>query len=162
MSDEAVYPGSFDPLTLGHLDVVKRASSIFSKVTLAVVDKPADRSLFTTEERVAMAKSSVEGLDNVEVASFGGLLVDYVRAHDVHVVIRGIRAYADFEYEFQMALTNRRIAPEVETLFMMPREETSYVSSSIVREILNAGGDTSMFVPDPVEAALEELRRRSS
>ncbi len=162
MSGQAVYPGSFDPLTLGHLDVVKRAASVFSGLTLAVVEKPAEATLFKTEERVGMAREAVSDLENVKVSSFRGLLVDYVQSLDIHVVIRGIRAYADFEYEFQMALTNRRLAPGVETLFMMPREEYSYVSSSIVREIHAAGGDTSMFVPACVEPFLGKNKGKSA
>ena len=152
-----VYPGSFDPLTLGHLDLVERASGIFERVVLAVAaqsGKPG--ALFTTDERIAMAREVVADLPNVEVERMDGMLVDFCRAHGARVLLRGIRVYSDFEYEFQMALTNRKLAPEIETLFMMPKEEHSCVSSSIVREIESFGGDSARFVPPAVQRRLQE------
>ena len=151
-----VYPGSFDPLTLGHLDLVERASGIFGRVVLAVAAgqwKPG--ALFSCAERVEMARESTRALGNVEVRVMEGMLVDFCRSIGARVVLRGLRAYSDFEYEFQMALTNRKLAPEIETLFMMPKEEHSCVSSSIVREIESFGGDSSRFVPPAVRRRLE-------
>lgn len=156
MTNLAVYPGSFDPLTLGHVDLVHRASRLFKRLILAVSVSARKKLLFTVEERVAMAGKLAKDIPNVEVDTFDGLLVDYVRSKRACVVVRGLRAFSDFEYEFQMALTNRKMAPEVETLFMMPREVYSYVSSSVVREISALGGDTGEFVPDFVQSALKK------
>lgn len=147
-----VYPGTFDPITLGHLDLVQRAAGLFDRAILAVAaqsTKPG--ALFTTEERVEMAREVVADLPNVSVERMDGLLVDFCRAHGARVLLRGIRVYSDFEYEFQMALTNRKLAPEIETLFLMPKEEHSCVSSSIVREIVSFGGDSTRFVPPAVQ-----------
>ena len=152
-----VYPGTFDPITLGHLDLVQRAAGLFDRVVLAVAaqsGKPG--ALFTTDERIAMAREVVADLPNVEVERMDGMLVDFCRAHGARVLLRGIRVYSDFEYEFQMALTNRKLAPEIETLFMMPKEEHSCVSSSIVREIESFGGDSARFVPPAVQRRLQE------
>jgi len=163
MIKTAIYAGTFDPLTLGHMDLVERGSEIFERFILAVVVQPPKDNLFSVKERVAMAKAVVKNIPNVEVDAFDGLLVDYARRKKIGVLIRGLRAYSDFEYEFQMALTNRKLAPEVETLFMMPNEIHSYVSSSTVREVARLGGDISEFVPDPVRVAVEtkmRLRRR--
>lgn len=143
----AVYAGTFDPLTLGHMDLIERSAEIFDHLILAVAKATSKRTLFTLEERTSMARVVVAGLDNVEVDSFDGLLINYARSRKARVLIRGLRAYSDFEYEFQMALTNRKLAPEIETLFMMPKENHSYVSSSIVREVAVMGGDTREFVP---------------
>ena len=151
-----VYPGSFDPLTLGHLDLVERASGIFERVVLAVAAgqwKPG--ALFSCAERVEMAREATRALGNVEVRVMEGMLVDFCRSIGARVVLRGLRAYSDFEYEFQMALTNRKLAPEIETFFLMPREDHSYVSSSIVREIASYAGDTSRFVPPEVQRHIE-------
>lgn len=159
----AVYPGTFDPLTLGHVDLIERSSSIFDKVILAVaVDSPKN-TLFSIEDRVRMGREVVRDLSlgNVEVASFSGLLIHYARKRGASVLIRGLRAYSDFEYEFQLALTNRKMEPEVETLFMMPKEVHSYVTSSMVREIARLGGDPTEFVPGPVLRALRQCFRRS-
>lgn len=156
MKKTAVYPGTFDPLTLGHVDVVHRAARLFDRLILAVaVGTPKD-TLFSIKERMAMARSLAATMPNVEAVEFNGLLVDYVRQIGAHVIIRGLRAFSDFEYEFQMALTNRKMAPDVEVLFMMPRESYSYISSSVVREIASLGGDTSKFVPPFVYAALKK------
>lgn len=156
MIKTAIYAGTFDPLTLGHMDLIERGSEIFDQLILAVVVQPPKDNLFSVRERVAMAKAVVKGISNVEVDSFNGLLIDYARSRKIKLLIRGLRAYSDFEYEFQMALTNRKLAPEIETLFMMPNEIHSYVSSSTVREVSRLGGDISEFVPEPVRLAVEK------
>ncbi len=161
MRKAAIYPGTFDPLTLGHLDVIERVAAIFEHVILAIVTLPARKSpMFTLEERVAMARESVAHLPNVKVEPFSGLLVDYAHRKDIHVLVRGIRAYSDFEYEFQMALMNRKLAGDVETLFLMPKEAFSYISSSVVREISEQGGDVSELVPAPVLTAIQRHLRK--
>ena len=152
----AIYPGTFDPLTLGHVDLVHRAARLFDRLILAVAVSARKGTLFSIEERMAMARSLAVTMPNVEAVEFDGLLVDYVRHIGARVIIRGLRAFSDFEYEFQMALTNRKMAPDVEVLFMMPRESYSYISSSVVREIASLGGDTSKFVPSFVHAALKK------
>ena len=152
---QAVYAGTFDPLTYGHLDVAARAAHVFDRLVLAVAEDPRKTLLFSTAERLKLARSSVAELANVDVVPFSGLLVDWARARGIHTLIRGLRAFSDFEYEFQMALTNRKLAPDVETLFLMPSEDFSYVSSSMVREIAALGGDVDKFVPPPVAAALK-------
>ena len=151
----AVYAGTFDPMTLGHLDVAARAAHVFEHLTLAVAEDPRKTLLFSVEERLELARTSVAGLDNVEVVPFGGLLVNWARNRGIHTLIRGLRAFSDFEYEFQMALTNRKLAPDIETMFLMPNEDFSYVSSSMVREIAALGGDVGKFVPAAVAAALK-------
>ena len=151
----AVYAGTFDPVTFGHLDVAARAAQVFDRLTLAVAEDPRKKLLFSTAERLELAKAAVAGLKNVEVVPFSGLLVDWARARGIHTLIRGLRAFSDFEYEFQMALTNRKLAPDIETMFLMPSEDYSYVSSSMVREIATLGGDVDKFVPAPVAAALK-------
>ena len=151
----AVYAGTFDPMTFGHLDVAARAAHVFEHLTLAVAEDPRKTLLFSVEERLELARTSVVGLDNVEVVPFGGLLVNWARNRGIHTLIRGLRAFSDFEYEFQMALTNRKLAPDIETMFLMPNEDFSYVSSSMVREIAALGGDVGKFVPAVVAAALK-------
>ena len=155
MKKLAVYPGTFDPLTLGHVDLVHRAARLFDRLILAVAVGVRKDTLFSIKERMAMARSLAGTMPNVEAVEFNGLLVDYVRHIGARVIIRGLRAFSDFEYEFQMALTNRKMAPDVEVLFMMPRESYSYISSSLVREIASLGGDTSKFVSPFVHAALK-------
>jgi pantetheine-phosphate adenylyltransferase len=152
----ALYPGTFDPLTLGHVDLIERSADIFDRLLLAVAFDSPKRTLFSVRSRVAMGREVVRelGLQNVEVCSFSGLLIDYARQRGVSVMVRGLRAYSDFEYEFQLALANRKMAPEIETLFMMPKEVHSYVTSSMVREIARLGGDPADFVPGPVLRAL--------
>ena len=151
-----VYPGTFDPLTMGHFDLLERACGLFDNVILAVsANSDQAGSLFTCEERVAMAREVAVELGNVTVEIMDGLLVDFMRKHRARVVLRGLRAYSDFEYEFQMALTNRKLAPEIETIFMMPKEDHSYVSSSTVREVARYAGDTSLFVPAAVQRYIE-------
>lgn len=146
----AIYAGTFDPLTLGHWDLIERSAEIFPTLILAVATNPSKNPLFSLEERIDMARNVVKDLDNVEVDTFEGLLIDYSRLRNARVLIRGLRAYSDFESEFQMALTNRKLAPEIETLFMMPKEIHSYVSSSTVREVARFGGDVGKFVPASV------------
>jgi pantetheine-phosphate adenylyltransferase len=159
----AIYPGTFDPLTLGHVDLIERSASIFEGVVVAVAVDTPKKTLFSVEERVRMGRQVVAelSLGNVEVCSFRGLLINYAKRRGVNVLVRGLRAYSDFEYEFQLALTNRKMEPDVETLFMMPKEVHSYVTSSMVREIARLGGDPADFVPAPVLRALQRRFRRS-
>jgi pantetheine-phosphate adenylyltransferase len=156
MRHSALYAGTFDPITLGHLDLMERASRIFERVIIAVVERPKKKTLFTARERAKMVKDAVRNLQNVQVEVFNGLLVDYARQRGISVLVRGLRAYSDFEYEFQMALTNRKIAPNIETLFLMPKETFSYLSSSVVREVAELGGDLRDFVP---ACAIPHVRR---
>ncbi len=150
----AIYAGTFDPITLGHLDLIERSAELFDRVILAVAESSPKHTLFSVADRVTMAREVTAGMERVEVDSFNELLIDYARAQRVRILIRGLRAYSDFEYEFQMALTNRKMAPEIETLFMMPKEIHSYVSSSTVRQVAALGGDTREFVPAPVQRHL--------
>ena len=152
----AVYPGSFDPVTNGHLDVIERAARLFDEVLVAIAHNEAKSGLFSFDERIALLKENVSRFDNVRVTQFDGLLVDFARAQDVHVVIRGLRAVSDFEFEFQMALMNRKLDPGVETMFLMPKEEYTYLSSRLVKEIARLGGSVGAFVPDSVAKALRE------
>ncbi len=162
---KAVYPGTFDPMTLGHFDLIKRAAKLYDRLVVAVAATSKKQgALFGAEERLAMIREDVRRarLGNVEVKVLDGLLVDFCRREEAFVVIRGVRVYSDFEYEFQMALTNRRLAPEIETLFMMPSENLAYVTASTVREIASYGGDTAAFVTPAVQRRLkrEEEKRR--
>ena len=154
--NRAVYAGTFDPITFGHMDVAARAAHVFDHLTLAVAEDPRKTLMFRTEERIELARASLADLRNVEVVPFSGLLVNWARAHGIHTLIRGLRAFSDFEYEFQMALTNRKLAPDIETLFLMPNEDFSYVSSSMVREIASLGGGVEKFVPAVVASALQK------
>lgn len=160
MNKTAIYAGTFDPITYGHLDLVERAAKTFDRLVISVAASKGKGTLFSLDERVELVKKVVSVFPNVEVDSFSGLLVDHVRARGARIIIRGLRAFSDFEFEFQMALTNRRMAPDVETIFLMPKEEYSYVSSSSVREIAMMGGDTGLFVPRVVKEALEERAGR--
>lgn len=157
---KAVCPGSFDPVTSGHIDVIERAARVFEEVIVAVAPNPAKTHLFTLEERIEMLRESTNHLPNVRVDYFDGLLVDYVRRLDAGVIVKGLRALSDFEFEFQMALVNRNLTPEVETVFMMTGAEYSYVSSSIVREIAGFGGSVKGLVPEAVEYRLKEKFRK--
>src|SRR6266496_4207693 len=151
---KVVYPGTFDPLTRGHEDIVRRAARLFDRVIVGVADSEAKRPYFTTAERVGMARAVLAPFANVEVASFSSLLMDFVHAQDARVILRGLRAASDFEYEFQMAGMNRNLYPEVETLILTPSEQYLFMSSTIVREIASLGGDVSSFVSPPVAARL--------
>jgi pantetheine-phosphate adenylyltransferase len=155
MTRLAIYAGTFDPVTLGHLDLIERGAEIFERLILAVAAQPPKSPLFSADERLAMMREVVQKLRNVQVEVLDGLLIDFARRRRAKVLLRGLRAYSDFEYEFQMALTNRKMAPEIETLFMMPKEIHSYVSSSTVKEVARLGGDTSEFVPACVQRMLE-------
>jgi len=161
VSTKAIYAGTFDPLTLGHMDLIRRASGIFDELILAVAGSTRKQTLFSLEERVAMATEVVTPFKNVTVEGFNGLLVDYARSRKIHVVVRGLRAFSDFEFEFQMALMNRSMASDVETMFLMPKQDYSYVSSSSVREVAELGGDVTAFVPPAVKRALDlKLKNR--
>ena len=151
-----IYPGSFDPITNGHLDVIHRASRLFDQVVVAVARNGGKQPLFTPAERKTLIEQSTGGLGNVSVDLFEGLLVEYVEQQSGHAVIRGLRALSDFEYEFQMALMNRNLNEQVETLFMMPRASYSFLSSHLVKEIATLGGDVSGFVTPEVRAAMSE------
>ena len=143
----AIYPGSFDPVTYGHLDIIRRAASMFDRVIVLVVTNLAKQPMFTKEERMDFLRRATSGLENVEVDSYGGLLADYAREHDARVIVKGLRALSDFEYEFQMALTNRRLNPEAETVFLTTTAEHMYLSSSLVKQVATLGGEISDFVP---------------
>jgi len=156
----AVYPGTFDPVTLGHLDVIRRGAAIFDELVVAVAGGSVTKDpLFSESERSGFIRAHTGDLENVTVEIFDTLAVEFVRSKGFNVLLRGIRTVSDFEYEFQMALTNRRLAPEVETVFVMPRLEYSYVSARLIREIVGYGGPVSAFVPEDVA---EALRRRIS
>ena len=151
----AVYPGTFDPLTNGHVDIIRRGSALFDRIVVAILVKPAKSPLFTVEERVEMTRTVFESQPGVEVDTFQGLLVDYASRQDADVIVRGLRAISDFEYEMEMALMNRRLSPTIETVLMMPAESYTYLSSRLVKEIFALGGSVRGLVPDVVEAGLE-------
>ena len=150
----ALYPGSFDPITNGHLDVIERAARLFDHVLVAVADNNSKNALFSTEDRVSLIRQSVSSLPNVQVTSFKGLLVDFAAASGARVVVRGLRAVTDFEYEFQMALMNKTLRPDLETIFLASREVFTYVSSRVIKEVARLGGDVTRMVPAPVATAL--------
>ena len=159
--NKAIYPGSFDPVTLGHLDIIERTSKIFDRVIIGVLNNKSKSPLFSVEERVNMLKEVTSSLPNVEVQSFEGLLIDFVRKNDARVIVRGLRAITDFEYELQMAQTNRVIAPEVDTIFLTTNLRYSYLSSSIVKEIAEFDGEISAFLhPAVAEKVREKLTAR--
>jgi len=160
MCKKAVYPGSFDPVTYGHIDLIKRALSVFEEVVVAVAGNVDKEPIFSVKERMEMIKEAVKDLDNVTVEAFDGLVVDFARKKKTSVIIRGLRMISDFEYEFQMALTNRRLAPDVETLFLMPSEQYSFLSSRLLKEAAGLGADLSSFVPDSVEKALKKKLKK--
>src|SRR4051794_24659678 len=155
----AVYPGSFDPLHNGHLDIIERCSKTFDEVLVAVLRNEEKRPLFSVEERVEIIREMVAGRASCRVESFSGLLVDFMDQVGARAVVRGLRAVSDFEYEFQMALMNRRLNPRVETVFMMPREDYTYLSSRLVKEVFSLGGDLTGLVPEPVLARLRQRLR---
>jgi pantetheine-phosphate adenylyltransferase len=155
----AVYPGSFDPITNGHVDVIARAAKLFDEVIVAAATNDAKQSLFSMEERVAMMREVTARFPNVKVVAFEGLLVEFARQAGAVAVVRGLRAISDFEFEFQMALMNRKLEPTIETVFLTPREEYTYLSSRIVKEIARLGGAVEAFVPEPVVEALRKKLR---
>ena len=155
MSQKAVYPGTFDPITQGHEDLIRRAARLFDHVVLAVANSRTKRPLFTLAERIDMAKEALADIRNVTVAGFSGLLMQFVREQQARVVLRGVRAVSDFDYEFQLAGMNRKLYPEVETVFMTPGEEHMFLSATLVREISMMGGDVSKFVSPTVVARLK-------
>jgi len=154
----ALYAGTFDPVTLGHLDLIGRGARLFPGLTVGVADNVRKKPLFTAEERVGFLRRAVKArrLRGVRVVSFRGLVVDWARAHGISVLLRGVRTTSDFEYEYQMALTNRALAPGVESVFVMPSEEYAYLSSTLIREVVRNGGDASRWVPREVDRALRE------
>ena len=152
----AVFPGSFDPITNGHLDIIGRGLSVFDQVTIAILVNPEKHPLFTVEERVDLIREAFRGEDRVQVDTFSGLLVDYAERVGASVIVRGLRAISDFEYEFQMGLMNRRLNPRIETVFMMPAESYSYLSSRLVKEVFQLGGPVRDLVPAAVERRLRE------
>ena len=159
----AVFPGTFDPITNGHLDIIERGLKVFDGLIVAVAENPGKAPLFSIEERVEMVRESIEGIEGVEVESFSTLLVEYLKEKGIKVILRGLRVISDFEHEFQMALTNRKLAPEVETVFMMTGERFAYTKSSLIKEIYNLGGRIDCFVPPPVVRMFErKFGRRDS
>jgi pantetheine-phosphate adenylyltransferase len=159
----ALYPGTFDPLTNGHLDLIKRSVRMFDKVVVAIFENPAKGPLFSVEERRRLIEESTRGLNNIEIDTFSNtLLVFYAKRRQAHVIIRGLRAIADFEYEFQMTLMNRRLDEDIETVFLMPREEYTYVASRLIKEVAAYGGNVEELVPPPVALALKEKLRRQA
>ena len=158
MSVIAIYPGSFDPLTNGHVDIIQRGSKLFDRIVIAILLNIEKAPLFTVQERVEITRDVFRGYPNVEVDTFDGLLVDYAERRGAGVIVRGLRAISDFEYEMQMALMNRRLRPEVETVFMMPAEPYTYVSSRLVKEVVALGGSVHGLVPAIVERRLREKK----
>jgi pantetheine-phosphate adenylyltransferase len=156
MSRTAIYPGSFDPMTLGHVNIVERSLEVFDEVIVAVLRHPEKRAMFSVEERVEMMKNIFSMQPRVRIESFDGLLVDYVRSTGSRTVIRGLRAVQDFEYEFQMTMMNRRLAPDIDTVFMMTDEEFFYIASRTVKEVAALGGDITGLVPELVEAEMKK------
>ena len=155
MSHKALYPGTFDPITKGHIDLVERACKLFDKVVLAIAESETKNSLFNLEERINISKRIFDGNNQVEVIGFSGLLVDLAKDNDAKILIRGLRVVADFEYEFQLATMNRSLAPDIESIFLTPKESLIYVSSSLIKEICDLKGDISKFVHPSVEQALK-------
>lgn len=156
-----IYPGTFDPITNGHFDVLQRAAKLFDRVTVAVAISTTKTALFSPEQRVELIRANLGQLPNVDVVSFDGLLVEFARKHQAQAIIRGLRALSDFEFEFNMALMNRHLEPQVETIFVMPKEAYSYTSSSLVKQIARLGGDIAHFVPANVSAALKVALKKN-
>ena len=162
MCQKAIYPGTFDPVTYGHIDVIKRAVRLFGEVIVAVADNSGKDPLFSSKERVSLLKKSLKDVPGATVQSFSGLAVDFARSQKASILIRGLRMLSDFEYEFQMALTNRKLEDSIETLFLMPSESYSYVSSKLLKEASALGADVSAFVPRCVENALKRKSKKSA
>ena len=152
----AIYPGTFDPITNGHIDIVRRSAKLFDKVVISIAMSSRKQPLFTLEERVALVEAALKDLDNVDVEGFKGLLADYAKEKGATVLIRGVRAVADFEYEYQLATVNRKLNPELESVLLTPSSETSHISSTIVRDVAAHNGDVSAFVPPLVKDALDK------
>ncbi len=160
MCQAAIYPGTFDPVTNGHIDLICRAREIFSEVIIAVAHNPHKKPIFSVSERVVMLKKATAGMDGVIVTDFDGLVVDFAHKCKAKVLVRGLRMLSDFEYEFQMALTNRKLSSDIETIFLMPHESYSYISAKLIKEAARLGADLSDFVPDFVGKALEKKMHR--
>ncbi|WP_305818224.1 pantetheine-phosphate adenylyltransferase [Photobacterium leiognathi] len=156
MTTRVIYPGTFDPITNGHLDLIERAAAMFDHVIVGVAFNPSKKPLFDLNERVELAGKITKHLDNVEIVGFSGLLVDFAKGHNANILVRGLRAVSDFEYEFQLANMNRRLMPELETVFLTPAEENSFISSTIVKEVALHKGDVSQFVDPLITTALLE------
>ncbi|TKI04030.1 pantetheine-phosphate adenylyltransferase [Martelella alba] len=159
MTTKAIYPGTFDPFTNGHLDLVTRAAKLFDSVVLAIAFSPSKRPLFSLEERVSLAKSVTGHLVNVEVLGFGDLMADFARQQQATILVRGLRAISDFEYEMQLARMNQHLMPELESVFLMPDREWSYISSTLVKEVALHGGDIDHFLPAPIAAEVKKRLR---
>jgi pantetheine-phosphate adenylyltransferase len=155
MSTKVIYPGTFDPMTNGHLDIVTRAALMFDRIVLAIAASPSKKPMFTLEERVSLAQQVVAHLPNVEVVGFSDLMANFARDQQANVLVRGLRAVSDFEYEMQLAHMNRHLLPELESVFLMPSEQYSFISSSLVKEVARHKGDVSAFLPQPVFDALQ-------
>lgn len=156
MGKKALYPGSFDPVTYGHIDLIKRACKIFDQVVVGVAHNTQKKTLFSHTERLDMIKEVTAGIGNIEVVEFKGLVVDFARKNGINVLVRGLRMISDFEYELQMALTNRRLDEKLETVFLMPSEGYSFLSSTLIKEAASLGADMSSFVPDSIDRRLKE------
>ena len=156
MNKIGIYPGSFDPLTYGHVDVIRRATHLFDSVIVAIATNEVKKALFSKEERAELVRASTEEMDRVSVDIFDGLLVDYAAEQKAKAIIRGLRAISDYEFEFQMALMNRHLNHEIETIFMMPKDKYTFLSSGMVKEVASLGGDISSFVPEPVLHAMNQ------
>jgi len=162
MIKRAIYPGSFDPVTYGHIDLIKRALNIFDELIVAVAINLQKKPLFSLDERMVLLRRATKGIKNVKIDSFDGLVVDYAKRKKINVILRGLRMISDFELEFQMALTNRKLAPDIETIFLMPSESFSYLSSKLLKEASYLGADLSSFVPKFVEKALKAKLKNSN
>ncbi len=154
MEKIAIYPGSFDPPTSGHLDIIDRAFTIFDEIIVVVIDNPSKKTLFSVKERVEMLEKIYSSIEEIKIESYDGLLVDFARIKNATAILRGLRAVSDFEYEFQMALMNRKLNPDINSVYLMPLEEFSYLSSSLIKEVYSLGGDVSGFIPPVVEKYL--------
>jgi pantetheine-phosphate adenylyltransferase len=159
MCQKAIYPGTFDPVTYGHIDIIKRARDMFDEIIVAVAEKPQKETLFTFKQRLDFIKRATAEFDNVTVEGFKGLTIKYAAKKNINILIRGLRMISDFEYEFQMALTNRKLSSNIETIFLMPHESYSYLSSKLIKEAASLGADLSSFVPDFVGKALRDKLR---